>query len=194
MRQEATGDLNESGSSGQTEADRGARRVMRVRKRRRRISLSSSQCGCCGKVAVTVVGGFVLFGLDAGDGVQKEPAARGASEGAGTGWELGAEALDRCSASHSGEALVSGRNREAGTRAGGAPPAPECFPTWTPAVRGSLASQLPWQTGGYSASQSRCLTPSMPRVGQAETPCVTDRTDPKSLSYLPELKPASGTP
>lgn len=59
----ATGDLYESGFSGQTEAERG---VTRVRKRRWSVSLSFSKCGCSGKV--TVAGGFVvLFGLDAGD-------------------------------------------------------------------------------------------------------------------------------
>lgn len=80
VSREATGDLDESGFGGQTEADRGA---VRVRKRRWRVSLSSSQCGCSGEVAVTVVGGFVVpLGLDAGDRACRRGRRGGARLGA----------------------------------------------------------------------------------------------------------------
>lgn len=92
--------------------------------------------------------------------------------------------------------LVRGGGTGFGEEAGGWAACGERLPS--AGALSDLDPQLPWQTGGCSASQTRCLTPALPRVGQAETPRVTGRTDPKRLSYLPELKPelkpASGTP
>lgn len=109
--------------------------------------------------------------------------------GEGRVWGHRDRALDRCSPSCGGGV---GGGAGFGEEAGGWAACGERLPS--AGALSDLDPQLPWQTGGCSASQTRCLTPALPRVGQAETPRVTGRTDPKRLSYLPELKPASGTP
>lgn len=89
------------------------------------------------------------------------------------------------------EALVSGRSREAADKCRERFPSARVFSERESTVRGLLACFLAAlaDQGLQCSTDSLCLTPLTPRVGEAEAPRVTGRRiDPKRLSYLPGSK------